>query len=48
MHSPERAARAQWVAPRLVLLGDLADVAGGPAPSTQMNPGGNTPVAGKS
>lgn len=39
--------RAQWQPPRLVCLGDLNDVAGAPAPKTQINPGGN-PVGGKS
>lgn len=39
--------RAPWQPPRLVCLGDLSDVAGAPAPLSQINPGGNS-VSGKS
>jgi len=36
-----------WKTPRLVCLGDLTDVAGAPAPISQINPGNNL-VNGKS
>jgi hypothetical protein len=39
---------APWQPPRLVCLGDLSDVAGAPAPLSQINPGGQVPTAGKS
>lgn len=40
--------RAPWHKPQLVCLGDVNDIAGGPAPLLQVNPGGQTPTAGKS
>lgn len=48
MQSDNPNPRSPWLKPRLMLLGDIRDVAGGPAPSTQANPGGNALVAGKS
>lgn len=48
MSHTKKQARAPWQRPRLICLGDLSDVAGSPAPLTQINPGGNIPTAGKS
>lgn len=43
-----RSKREPWQPPRLECLGDLGDIAGSPAPLLQVNPGGQTPTAGKS
>jgi hypothetical protein len=47
MDTNTRSNRSSWQPPKLVRLGDLSDVAGAPAPLSQINPGGNF-VGGKS